>query len=74
MNAGTMRIDDKIPAGPITNYQLESIFLFPDETRVMVFPITGARLRALLERGVAEGVVGKGQVHMGSHAPIREPD
>ncbi len=60
MNAGTMRIDDVIPAGPITNYQLESIFLFPDETRVMVFPIIGARLRALLERGVAEGVVGKG--------------
>ncbi|MEO5579908.1 MAG: 5'-nucleotidase, partial [Gemmatimonadaceae bacterium] len=60
MNAGTMRIDDVIPAGPITNYQLESIFLFADETRIMTFPITGARLRTLLERGVAEGVVGKG--------------
>jgi 5'-nucleotidase len=60
MNAGTMRIDDVIAAGPITNYQIESIFLFPDETRIMTFPITGARLRELLERGVAEGVVGKG--------------
>lgn len=60
MNAGTMRIDDVIPAGPITNYHIESIFLFPDEARIMVFPIKGARLREILERGVAEGVVGKG--------------
>ena len=60
MNAGTMRIDDVIPAGPITNYQIESIFLFPDETRIMVFPITGARLREILEHGVAPTSVGKG--------------
>jgi 5'-nucleotidase/UDP-sugar diphosphatase len=60
MNSGTMRIDDVIPAGPITNYQLESIFLFPDETRIMTFRITGARLRELLEHGVAPGSVGKG--------------
>ncbi|MEJ7760809.1 MAG: bifunctional UDP-sugar hydrolase/5'-nucleotidase [Gemmatimonadaceae bacterium] len=60
MNAGTMRIDDVIPAGPITNYQLESIFLFPDETRIMTFPITGARVRTLLEKGVSDGTVGKG--------------
>lgn len=60
MNSGTMRIDDVIPAGPITNYQIESIFLFSDETRILTFPITGARLRELLERGVSAGVVGKG--------------
>ena len=60
MNSGTMRIDDVIPAGPITNYQIESIFLFPDETRIMTFPITGARLREILEHGVAAGSVGKG--------------
>jgi len=60
MNAGTMRIDDVIPAGPITNYQFESIFLFLDEARIMTFPITGARLRELLERGVSDGVLGKG--------------
>ena len=60
MNSGTMRIDDVIAAGPITNYQLESIFLFPDETRIMTFPITGARLREILEHGVADGSVGKG--------------
>lgn len=60
MNSGTMRIDDILAAGPITNYQLESIFLFADETRIMTFPITGARLREILEHGVAEGSVGKG--------------
>ena len=60
MNSGTLRIDDVIPAGPITNYQLESIFLFPDEARIMTFPITGARLREILEQGVAAGSVGKG--------------
>jgi 5'-nucleotidase len=60
MNSGTMRIDDVLPAGPVTNYQLESIFLFADETRVMTFPITGARLREVLEHGVAPTSVGKG--------------
>ena len=60
MNSGTMRIDDVLPAGPITNYQLESIFLFGDETRIMTFPIKGSRLREILERGVATGSVGKG--------------
>ena len=60
MNARTMRVDDILATGPITNYQLESIFLFGDETRIMTFPITGARLREILEHGVAAGSVGKG--------------
>ena len=60
MNSGTLRIDDVLPAGSITNYQLESIFLFPDEARIMTFPITGARLREILEHGVAPSSVGKG--------------
>ena len=60
MNSGTMRIDDVIPAGPITNYQVQSIFLFPDESRMLSFQVTGARLREILEHGVAETSVGKG--------------
>ena len=60
INAGAMRLDDVIPAGPVTNYQLESIFLFADETRVVTFPLSGARLREVLEHGVAEGSLGKG--------------
>ena len=60
LNAGTLRLDDVIRPGPLSNYQLESIFLFPDETRVLTVPVTGARLRALLEHGVADGSLGKG--------------
>jgi 5'-nucleotidase / UDP-sugar diphosphatase len=60
INAGAMRLDDVIPAGPISSYQLESIFLFADETRVLTFPISGAGLRKVLEHGVADGSLGKG--------------
>ena len=60
INAGAMRLDDVIPAGPVSNYQLESIFLFADETRVVTFPLTGARLREVLEHGVADAALGKG--------------
>ncbi len=60
LNAGTLRLDDVIRPGPLSNYQLESIFLFPDETRVLTVPLTGARLRAILEHGVADSSLGKG--------------
>jgi 5'-nucleotidase len=60
INSGAMRLDDVLPAGPITNYQLESIFLFGDETRAVTFPLTGARLRELLEHSVADGIYGHG--------------
>ena len=60
LNSGTLRLDDVIPAGPVTNYTLESLFLFPDEARVVVFPMSGSRLREVLEQGVSEGSVGTG--------------
>jgi len=60
INAGAMRLDDVIPAGPVSNYQLESIFLFADETRIVTFPLTGARLKELLEHGVSDAGLGKG--------------
>ena len=60
INAGAMRLDDVIPAGPVTNYQLESVFLFADETRVVTFPLSGTRLREVLEHGVSNGSLGKG--------------
>ena len=60
INAGAMRQNDVNPAGPVSNYQLESIFLFADETRVVTFPLSGARLREVLEHGVADGSLGKG--------------
>ncbi|MFN8580968.1 MAG: 5'-nucleotidase C-terminal domain-containing protein [Gemmatimonadaceae bacterium] len=52
LNGGALRLDDVIPSGAITNHQLESIFLFPDETRVVVFEVTGAELREQLLHAV----------------------
>lgn len=60
INSGTMRIDDVLAAGPMSKYELESIFLFADDTRVIAFPLTGARLRELLEHSVADGFYGHG--------------
>ena len=60
LNAGTLRLDDVIPAGPVTNYTLESLFLFPDDARVVVFPMSGSRLRDVLEQGVADRSIGSG--------------
>lgn len=60
LNSGTLRLDNVIPSGPVTNHQLESIFPFPDQTRVVTFPLTGARLRSVLEHGVSKGILGTG--------------
>lgn len=52
LNGGALRLDDLIEGGPITNHQLESIFLFADETRVVVFEVTGALLKEQLTHNV----------------------
>jgi 2',3'-cyclic-nucleotide 2'-phosphodiesterase (5'-nucleotidase family) len=53
VNGGAFRLDDVIPAGPVTNDELESIFLFPDETRALTYRVTGAKLREQLQHSVA---------------------
>jgi 5'-nucleotidase len=60
LNAGAMRLDDVIPAGPVSSHQLESLFLFADETRIVTFPLSGSRLRETLEHGVSDASFGKG--------------
>ncbi len=60
INSGALRFDDVMDAGPITRHMIEGIFLFADETRVVTFPVSGARLRVLLEHGVAQGSLGEG--------------
>jgi 5'-nucleotidase len=60
LNSGTLRLDDVVPAGPVTNYTIESFFLFADESRIVTFPLTGRRLRALLEHGVTDRSIGAG--------------
>jgi 2',3'-cyclic-nucleotide 2'-phosphodiesterase (5'-nucleotidase family) len=60
INAGALRFDDVMAAGPITRHMFEGVFLFADETRAVTFPVTGARLRELLEHGVARGSLESG--------------
>ena len=60
INSGALRFDDVMPAGPITRHMIEGVFLFADETRVVTFPISGARLRDLLEVSVGRGGLGSG--------------
>jgi 5'-nucleotidase len=56
INGGAARLDDVLPPGPLTRYKLESIFLFPDETRLVQFRASGARLRALLEHSFSDPI------------------
>lgn len=58
--SGSMRYDDVIAPGAITNHTLESVFLFANETRILHFQINGARLREVLEHGLSRGAVGWG--------------
>jgi 5'-nucleotidase / UDP-sugar diphosphatase len=60
LNSGTLRLDHPIKPGPITNHELEAIFPFADQTRVVTVSMTGARLRHLLEHGVSQDVLGTG--------------
>jgi 2',3'-cyclic-nucleotide 2'-phosphodiesterase (5'-nucleotidase family) len=60
LNSGTLRLDDVIPSGPVTNHDLEAMFPFPDQTRVITFDLTGVRLRRVLEHGVSASVLGTG--------------
>lgn len=60
INSGALRFDDTLVPGPITTHQIESIFLFADETRAVTFTLTGARLREVLERGVTSTSLGEG--------------
>ena len=60
LNAGSLRLEDPIRPGPITNHQVEAIFPFADQTRVVTFRLTAARLRRLLEHAVSPRVYGTG--------------
>jgi 5'-nucleotidase/UDP-sugar diphosphatase len=60
LNAGTLRLERPIKPGPITNHELEAVFPFADQTRVVTFPVSGAGVRRILEHGVSRGVLGSG--------------
>jgi 5'-nucleotidase / UDP-sugar diphosphatase len=60
LNSGALRLDDPISPGPVTNHQLEAVFPFADQTRVVTFPLSGAGVRRILEHGVSSGILGSG--------------
>jgi 2',3'-cyclic-nucleotide 2'-phosphodiesterase (5'-nucleotidase family) len=60
INSGALRFDDIMQAGPITRHMIEAVFLFADETRVVTFSLSGARLRDLLEVSVGRGGLDNG--------------
>ena len=60
INGGALRLNEIIPPGPIWFYTIESIFLFADETRIVTVPISGQRLRDILETSVSDRNFGNG--------------
>jgi 5'-nucleotidase len=60
INGGAMRLNEIIPPGPLWYYTIESIFLFADETRIVTVPVSGQRMRDILENGVSERNFGSG--------------
>jgi 2',3'-cyclic-nucleotide 2'-phosphodiesterase (5'-nucleotidase family) len=59
LNGGAIRINDNIPPGPVTRYDLEGIFYFSE--RLVTFELTGAELLDVLRHGVAKVHAGAGQ-------------
>src|SRR5262249_40572707 len=59
LNGGAIRINDNIPPGPVTNYDMEGIFYFSDQ--LAAFELTGAELLDILRNAVAKVHAGSGQ-------------
>ena len=60
INGGAIRLDEIIPPGPIWYYSIAAMFPFADETRVVTVPVSGQRLREILENGVSDRNLGSG--------------
>jgi 5'-nucleotidase/UDP-sugar diphosphatase len=60
INGGAMRLNEIIPPGPVWFYTIESIFQFADETRIVTVPVSGQRVREILENSVSERNLGSG--------------
>lgn len=60
LNAGALRLDGYVLPGPLTRYNLEALFPYGDDTRVVTVTLTGSRLREVLEHGVSDASYGRG--------------
>ena len=59
VNGGGIRINDNIPPGPITTYDMEGIFYYSNA--LVAFPVTGAQLLDLLRNSVSRVDAGDGR-------------
>ncbi|GAX59328.1 5'-nucleotidase/2',3'-cyclic phosphodiesterase and related esterase [Candidatus Scalindua japonica] len=59
INGGGIRINDDIPPGPITNYDMEGIFYF--NNNLVSFELTGAELLDILRNSVSKAHLGDGR-------------
>jgi 2',3'-cyclic-nucleotide 2'-phosphodiesterase (5'-nucleotidase family) len=59
LNGGSIRINDNIPPGPITRYDMEGVFYF--KNTLVAFNATGQQLLDLLRNGVSRADAGDGR-------------
>jgi 2',3'-cyclic-nucleotide 2'-phosphodiesterase (5'-nucleotidase family) len=59
LNAGAIRINDNIPPGPITAYDMEGLLYFDNE--LVSFELTGAQLLGVLKNAVSKSHLGDGR-------------
>lgn len=59
LNGGSIRINDNIPPGPITKYDMEGIFYYTNT--LVAFPLTGQQLLDMLRNSVSRADAGDGR-------------
>jgi len=59
LNGGSIRINDNIPPGPVTSYDMEGIFYYTNT--LVAFPLTGAQLLDMLRNAVSRADAGDGR-------------
>lgn len=59
INGGGIRINDNIPPGPVTTYDMEGIFYY--DNNLVSFPLTGAQLLDVLRNAVSKSHYGDGR-------------
>lgn len=59
VNGGGIRINDNIPPGPVTRYDMEGIFYY--NNTLVAFPLTGQQILEILRNAVARADSGDGR-------------
>jgi len=59
INGGSIRINDNIPPGPVTVYDMEGIFYY--DNRLVGFELTGSQLLDILRNSVSKSHLGDGR-------------